>query len=78
MTNVFFFTFGLDHKLSGHVQPIISKTLGEAREEMVRLHGRKWAFQYTEAQYLRARQAGTANELLLEPVNLLEREECTH
>lgn len=64
----YYFTFGLGHKLAGHCQPIIASSYRSARETMIELHGKKWAFQYTESEYLLNRIEGTANEICLKPI----------
>lgn len=65
-----FFTFGMGHDLAGHVQPIKADSPEAAREKMVQLHGNKKAFQYSEDEYLKARQEGYARETVLEPIIL--------
>ncbi len=65
-----YFTFGIGHKLAGQVQPIQAASVEEAREKMFEVHGRKWAFQYNEDEYLQARKEGYARETLLEPIIL--------
>lgn len=44
------FTFGVGHEHAGHYVKIHG-TYRSARDEMVRRHGRKWAFQYTEHEW---------------------------
>lgn len=46
-----YFTFGTYHALAGCHQEITANTPDEAREEMFSLHGRDWAFQYTQAEW---------------------------
>lgn len=65
-----YFTFGVGQELAGHVQPIKADSPEEAREKMFEVHGKKWAFQYSEEEYLKARLEGYANETLLEPIIL--------
>lgn len=65
-----FFTFGMGHELAGHVQPIKADSAEIARNEMFRIHGKKWAFQYSEQEYLDARLEGHARETVLEPIIL--------
>lgn len=65
-----FFTFGMGHELAGHVQPIKADSPEAARDKMFELHGKKWAFQYSEQEYLDARLAGHARETVLEPIIL--------
>ena len=43
-----YFTFGFGHQYP-NCYTVIHGTMGEAREEMVRRHGDKWAFQYRTA-----------------------------
>lgn len=61
----FYFTFGVGHKLGGHCQPIQAKNHQEARQKMFEMHGKEWAFQYTEKQWEKATEEGFANEKLL-------------
>lgn len=65
-----FFTFGLGQALQGHVQPIKAVSSAAAREKMIEVYGRKWAFQYSEKEYLDARLEGYARETILEPIFL--------
>lgn len=65
---VYFFTFGMGQTYEGYCQPIIAENEEDARVKMVELYGRKWAFQYTESEYLRNRADGFSNETLLEHV----------
>ena len=65
---VHFFTFGLGHALGGHFQPIIASSEKSAYERMFEVHGSRWAFHYTEKEYLSLRQKGTANEIVLPPI----------
>ena len=44
--NEYFFTFGVDHPLSGMVQVVIAPDGDCARFGMVRCYGQKWAFAY--------------------------------
>lgn len=44
----FYFTFGYGTPYRNNFVKIEADTYGQAREEMARLHGRHWAFQYTE------------------------------
>lgn len=65
-----YFTFGIGHDFARHVQPIVANSPEEAREKMVQLHGNKWAFQYSEKEYLESRKKGFARETVLEPIIL--------
>lgn len=64
---VYFFTFGMGQTYEGHCQPIIAEDAEEARIRMSGMYGRKWAFQYSESEYLRNRADGFSNEILMEP-----------
>jgi len=44
-----YFTFGYAHRHPG-CYTVIYGTFAEARAEMVRRHGREWAFQYSSAE----------------------------
>jgi len=52
----YYFTFGFNQGYdNGYVKvtvPASSNAHGEARTEMVRRHGTKWGFQYSEADFL--------------------------
>ena len=48
----FYFTFGFSHPLSGHYLRVVAPDWEAARLEMVSRHGLKWAFQYTEEEFL--------------------------
>lgn len=63
-----FFTFGNGQALAGHCQPIKAGSSEVAREKMFEVHGNKWAFRYSEKEYLDARLEGYANEAILEPI----------
>lgn len=65
-----YFTFGIGHEFAGHVQPIKADSPEAARQKMFEVYGKKWAFQYSEDEYLKARQEGYARETLLEPIIL--------
>lgn len=65
-----YFTFGVGQELAGHVQPIKAESAEAARAKMFEVYGKKWAFQYSEEAYLKARLEGFANETLLEPIIL--------
>lgn len=65
-----YFTFGMGHELAGHVQPIMAENPEAAREKMFEVHGKKWAFQYSEKEYIDARLAGHARETVLKPIIL--------
>lgn len=60
-----YFTFGMGHKKAGNCQPILAKTVAEAREKMKEMYGSEWAFHYTEEEFKRYREEGTLNERLL-------------
>lgn len=44
----FYFTFGYGTPYRNNYVRIRAKNAGEAREEMIRRYGLKWAFQYDE------------------------------
>ena len=46
-----YFTFGCGQKHAGHYVKIFG-TFDEARQEMFRRYGAKWAFQYSEQDWL--------------------------
>lgn len=50
------FTFGMNCPLEGYCQPIKAKSYRSAREKMFELHGNKWAFQYSEKEWLQAKE----------------------
>jgi len=64
---VYYFTFGMGQKYAGKCQPILASNYDSARETMNELYG-AWAFQYTRKEYMELRQKGTANEVILDPV----------
>ena len=45
-----YFTFGCGQERAGHYVQIFG-TFGEARVEMFRRYGSRWAFQYSEKQW---------------------------
>lgn len=47
----FFFTFGVGQRLADHVQPIKAINMAEANKKMIEIHGREWAFPYTEKEF---------------------------
>lgn len=65
MFETFYFTFGVGQKLGGHCQPIQAENYEKARQRMFDIYGNKWAFQYTEEQWIKATTEGFANEKLL-------------
>lgn len=65
-----YFTFGVGQELAGHVQPIMADSPEAAREKMFEVHGKKWAFQYSEDEFLKARKEGYARETVLKPIIL--------
>lgn len=48
----FYHTFGLGHTYSGKVQPIIAENNTDALRAMFKKYGNRWAFQYTEKQWM--------------------------
>ena len=48
----FYFTFGYGHRYEHCFTIIKSNSYENARKEMVRKFGLKWAFQYTEEQWI--------------------------
>ena len=46
-----YFTFGSAHRHANHYFVVENATYDEARERMVALFGRDWAFQYDETQW---------------------------
>lgn len=48
----FYFTFSFNQKHEGCYHVIDAKDYGEARGEMVDKFGIKWAFQYSEKQWI--------------------------
>lgn len=73
LENVHFFTFGNGHDLAGYCQPIIADSPELARQCMFDKYGSLWAFQYTADEYIAARNEGTANELMLNPIRVVKR-----
>lgn len=61
---------GMGHELAGCVQPIKAESPEVARSMMFEVYGRRWAFQYGEKEYLKARQEGYAKETVLDPIIL--------
>lgn len=49
----FFFTFGFNSPGRGRFVRIRASDMASAREEMFRVHGERWAFCYTEAEWRR-------------------------
>ena len=47
-----YFTFGFGQQFPNGYVKISAASYGEAREEMVRQYGDKWAFQYSEEKFL--------------------------
>ena len=47
----YIFTFGSDHLLGQHYQPIYAKSASAARVKMLSRYGEDWAFQYTEEEW---------------------------
>ena len=47
----YYFTFGYDHKYSGHYVVIEGTDYDDARDRMFGLFGKEWAFQYTEEMW---------------------------
>lgn len=50
-TRTWFFTFGCDHALAAHVQPIRAESAMDARYKMLAVYGRKWCGQYDEERF---------------------------
>lgn len=68
----FYFTFCGDGENAGHYIKITACGFSEAREEMFKMYGDKWAFQYAEKEWkdweLRAKQTGCPIETELKKV----------
>ena len=47
----YYFTFCGDSENSHRYRKIVAKDYHRAREKMFELHGKKWAFQYTEESF---------------------------
>lgn len=47
----FYFTFGLNHKLSDYYQLIVAENEVAAHRKMFEIHGNEWAFPYTEDEW---------------------------
>ena len=52
------FTFGQRHKYRDRHQEIFASTPDQAEEKMFEVHGRDWAFQYTEQQWEQSKSEG--------------------
>lgn len=64
----YYFTFGIGQKLGGFCQPILASSEKIAREKMQEIHGIRYAFQYTENEYLKLSEQGLVTHTLLESV----------
>ena len=56
---LYYFTFGdfaEDEEYTNCVQPILASDWGKARDLMMKKFGTKWAFQYTEREYLKGKE----------------------
>lgn len=51
MKRTWYFTFGCEHPLRGHVQPIEAQSYMDARYKMLTAYGHKWCAQYDAAQF---------------------------
>lgn len=49
--NNFYFTFGLNHKLSNYYQLIVAPDEVTAHRKMFELHGKEWAFPYDSEEW---------------------------
>jgi hypothetical protein len=49
----YYFTFGISHGYASRYVVIEAEDAGEARDEMLRRHGRQWAFQYDDTDWFR-------------------------
>lgn len=47
----YYFTFGYGQEHEGYYVKIIAESYSDARETMLMVYGRKWAFQYNEEQF---------------------------
>lgn len=71
-----YFTFGVNHPNRNRHQIIYASYPDTAAEKMHEIHGRDWAFQYTEKEWWRARIDGFFEENLpLEEIYYCEEEE---
>lgn len=50
----FYFTFGLNHKLSNYYQLIVASDEVTAHKKMFELHGNEWAFPYNETEWYKS------------------------
>lgn len=70
------FTFGQQHPLSNRHQVIYASYPDTAEQKMFEIHGRDWAFQYTEEMWEQSKAEGHfKNNLPLEKVYYCEEEE---
>lgn len=53
MNKTWYFTFGIGMVLAGRVQPISAPSYELARTTMFEVYGGKWAFQYSEEEWLK-------------------------
>lgn len=71
--NKFIFTFGCGQANAGKCQPIFANTMREARAEMEKQYGLKWAFGYTEEDWeackVQAEEQGYKIETEMVPIN---------
>lgn len=59
---MFVFTFGAGQVNEGKCQPIIAKSMQDARLKMIDMYGTNWSMAYTGEDWNRAVQDGTAIE----------------
>lgn len=59
----FYFTFGTAHRNNDKYQVIFAKFEDEAYEKMFSLHGRQWAFCYTQEQWEASKASGYFSDL---------------
>ena len=63
---VWYFTFGCDHPLKNHVQPVKAPDYDAARLKMLDAYGQKWCSQLDEAEFKRYDQQYGPCQLLPE------------
>lgn len=59
----FYFTFGVGHANNDRYQVVFAKSKEEARIKMFELHGRQWAFPYTQEQWEASKASGYFSDL---------------
>lgn len=73
--NKYIFTFGQQHHLSNRHQVIYASYPDTAANKMFKIHGREWAFQYSEEVWEQSVSEGYfKNNLPLEEVYYCEEE----